>query len=235
MEQNSKTEGFQRKSDQIDMDSYSSQSPLNNSSISKTIQRSSFSSQTLEEFLEQEWELTSDFLLQQNIPNDISSLLSSLYRFKSENASLKKQFDELRRRRDSLRVINANLHHKLSEAIAANDASVDSSHCSTINQLIFKKSPSPIYENQHDIDKNCSTETNMIPNNPTLSSSLSYGSVDSYGTNKTERISSTHNFSLELFAGILATTGQQIFAPTLNISVGFPFLFQYHLTKHTHS
>ena len=74
-----------------------------------------FPPQTLEEFLEQEWESSSDFLLQQTMPHDVSALLSCLYQFKSENASLQKKFDELKHRRDSLRVTNANLRRRLSE------------------------------------------------------------------------------------------------------------------------
>jgi len=56
-----------------------------------TDQQRTFPPQTLEEFLEQEWELSSDFLLQQTMPHDVSSLLSCLYQFKSENASLQKK------------------------------------------------------------------------------------------------------------------------------------------------
>jgi hypothetical protein len=98
--------------------------PLQNTStISVTTdqQQRIFPPQTLEEFLEQEWELSSDFLLQQTMPHDVSSLLSCLYQFKSENASLQKKFDELKHRRDSLRVTNANLRRRLSEILPIND------------------------------------------------------------------------------------------------------------------
>lgn len=81
-----------------------------------------FPPQTLEEFLEQEWESSSDFLLQQTMPHDVSALLSCLYQFKSENASLQKKFDELKHRRDSLRVTNANLRRRLSEILPIGDA-----------------------------------------------------------------------------------------------------------------
>jgi len=81
----------------------------------------SFPPQTLEEFLEQEWELSSDFLLQQTMPHDVSSLLSCLYQFKAENAALQKKFDELRHRRDSLRVTNLNLRRRLSEVLPINE------------------------------------------------------------------------------------------------------------------
>jgi hypothetical protein len=55
------------------------------------------------------------------MPHDVSSLLSCLYQFKSENASLQKKFDELKHRRDSLRVTNANLRRRLSEILPIND------------------------------------------------------------------------------------------------------------------
>jgi hypothetical protein len=98
--------------------------PLQNTStVSATTdqQQRTFPPQTLEEFLEQEWESSSDFLLQQTMPHDVSSLLSCLYQFKSENASLQKKFDELKHRRDSLRVTNANLRRRLSEILPIND------------------------------------------------------------------------------------------------------------------
>ncbi|UJR35760.1 hypothetical protein I4U23_028508 [Adineta vaga] len=80
-------------------------------------QQRTFPPQTLEEFLEQEWESSSDFLLQQTMPHDVSSLLTCLYQFKSENAALQKKFDELKHRRDSLRVTNANLRRRLSDIL----------------------------------------------------------------------------------------------------------------------
>ncbi|CAF2527129.1 unnamed protein product [Rotaria sp. Silwood2] len=98
--------------------------PLQNTStlsITTDQQQRTFPPQTLEEFLEQEWELSSDFLLQQTMPHDVSSLLSCLYQFKSENASLQKKFEELKHRRDSLRVTNANLRRRLSEILPIND------------------------------------------------------------------------------------------------------------------
>lgn len=90
-------------------------------SITTDQQQRTFPPQTLEEFLEQEWELSSDFLLQQTMPHDVSSLLSCLYQFKSENASLQKKFEELKHRRDSLRVTNANLRRRLSEILPINE------------------------------------------------------------------------------------------------------------------
>jgi hypothetical protein len=98
--------------------------PLQNTStlsVTTEQQQRTFPPQTLEEFLEQEWELSSDFLLQQMMPHDVSSLLSCLYQFKSENAALEKQFNELKHRRDSLRVTNANLRRRLSEVLPIND------------------------------------------------------------------------------------------------------------------
>ncbi len=98
--------------------------PLQNTStvsVTTDQQQRTFPPQTLEEFLEQEWESSSDFLLQQTMPHDVSSLLSCLYQFKSENASLQKKFDELKHRRDSLRVTNANLRRRLSEILPIND------------------------------------------------------------------------------------------------------------------
>ncbi|CAF3704242.1 unnamed protein product, partial [Adineta steineri] len=86
-----------------------------------TDQQRTFPPQTLEEFLEQEWESSSDFLLQQTMPHDVSSLLSCLYQFKSENAALQKKFDELKHRRDSLRVTNANLRRRLSDILSVNE------------------------------------------------------------------------------------------------------------------
>ena len=100
-------------------------------------QQRTFPPQTLEEFLEQEWELSSDFLLQQPMPHDVSSLLSCLYQFKSENASLQKKFDELIHRRDSLRVTNANLRRRLSEILPINStvSSIPTTTTATISQV----------------------------------------------------------------------------------------------------
>lgn len=97
------------------------QDKIGASTSTETQQQRPFPPQTLEEFLEQEWELSSDFLLQQTMPHDVSSLLSCLYQFKSENAALQKKFDELRHRRDSLRVTNANLRRRLSEILPINE------------------------------------------------------------------------------------------------------------------
>ena len=97
------------------------QDALTSSASSEPSQQRTFPPQTLEEFLEQEWELSSDFLLQQTMPHDVSSLLSCLYQFKSENAALHKKFDELKHRRDSLRVTNANLRRRLSEILPINE------------------------------------------------------------------------------------------------------------------
>ncbi|CAF1611709.1 unnamed protein product [Adineta ricciae] len=93
------------------------QAALAQSSATEQQQQRTFPPQTLEEFLEQEWESSSDFLLQQTMPHDVSSLLSCLYQFKSENAALQKKFDELKHRRDSLRVTNTNLRRRLSEIL----------------------------------------------------------------------------------------------------------------------
>ncbi|CAF0762347.1 unnamed protein product [Didymodactylos carnosus] len=76
---------------------------------------SSFIPQSLEEFLEHEWEMSSDFVLQQTIPYDVSSLLSCLYQFRSENASLNQKVDELKARRDLLRLRHSNLKRRLVE------------------------------------------------------------------------------------------------------------------------
>ncbi|CAF1501770.1 unnamed protein product [Rotaria sp. Silwood1] len=114
--------------------------PLQNTStlsITTDQQQRTFPPQTLEEFLEQEWELSSDFLLQQTMPHDVSSLLSCLYQFKSENASLQKKFEELKHRRDSLRVTNANLRRRLSEILPINDtiSSSTTTTATTISQV----------------------------------------------------------------------------------------------------
>jgi hypothetical protein len=104
-------------------------------------QQRTFPPQTLEEFLEQEWELSSDFLLQQTMPHDVSSLLSCLYQFKSENAALQKKFDDLKHRRDSLRVTNANLRRRLSEVLPVNDTIPSAT--STVAQVSPSLPPPP--------------------------------------------------------------------------------------------
>jgi len=130
------------------------------------------------------------------MPHDVSSLLSCLYQFKSENAALQKQFDELKHRRDSLRVTNANLRRKISEIAPINDS----------QRLPKTKSP-------HKSTKITPTEIEYFSNNP-------------YPMIKNERIppSPTNGLSLELLSQILATNGPQLFAPTWNISVRY-FLF----------
>ncbi|CAF0889447.1 unnamed protein product [Rotaria sp. Silwood1] len=218
LEKNLKSIESQTKNDQANIDLYSHQS-LNNSSLTlKTLEQHLFPPQTLEEFLEQEWELTSDFLLQQNMPRDVSSLLSCLYQFKSENASLKKKFDELKHRRDSLRVINANLRRKLSETIAINDTLNESSDLPINNQQIYKKSTSPTVENKHQLNKIISSNMDFISNNSTHSSSFSYEPMHPYVMHKNEPLPLTHGLSLELLSQILTTSSPQLFAPTWNIS-----------------
>ena len=105
-------------------------------------QQRTFPPQTLEEFLEQEWELSSDFLLQQTMPHDVSSLLSCLYQFKSENAALQKKFDELRHRRDSLRVTNANLRRRLTEILPINET-MPTVTATTVTQVSPPPPPPP--------------------------------------------------------------------------------------------
>jgi chromosome segregation ATPase len=130
------------------------------------------------------------------MPHDVSSLLSCLYQFKSENAALQKQFDELKHRRDSLRVTNANLRRKISEIAPINDS----------QRLPKTKSP-------HKSTKITPTEIEYFSNNP-------------YPMIKNERIpppppTPTNGLSLELLSQILATNGPQLFAPTWNISVRY--------------
>ncbi|CAM4813817.1 unnamed protein product [Rotaria magnacalcarata] len=119
--------------------------PLQSTSTQSTTtdqqQQRTFPPQTLEEFLEQEWELSSDFLLQQTMPHDVSSLLSCLYQFKSENASLQKKFEELRHRRDSLRVTNANLRRRLTEILPINDTVSPPSTAATPTTTVSQVSP----------------------------------------------------------------------------------------------
>jgi hypothetical protein len=123
------------------------------------------------------------------MPHDVSSLLSCLYQFKSENAALQKQFDELKHRRDSLRVTNANLRRKLSEISSIND----SSHLPTKSS------------------KMTSSEMEYLP--------TSYDAIHPYPMIKNERLPPTNGISLELLSQILTTNGPQLFAPTWNISV----------------
>ena len=113
------------------------------STTAESQQQRTFPPQTLEEFLEQEWELSSDFLLQQTMPHDVSSLLSCLYQFKSENAALQKKFDELRHRRDSLRVTNANLRRRLAEVLPINET-IPAVATATITQVSPPAPPPPL-------------------------------------------------------------------------------------------
>jgi len=198
-QENFTTDESQTKNDRIHINFYPRR-PLNNPSttIQQQQQERSFPPETLEEFLEQEWESSSDFLLQQTMPHDVSSLLSCLYQFKSENAALQKQFDELKHRRDSLRSTNANLRRKLSEISSITDS----------QRLPTKPS--------HKSTKITPSEIEYFSNNSTsTSSSLPYP----YTMIKNERITPTNGLSLELLSQILATNGPQFFAPTWNISV----------------
>jgi hypothetical protein len=138
------------------------------------------------------------------MPHDVSSLLSCLYQFKSENAALEKQFSELKHRRDSLRVTNANLHRKLSEICTINDTTSDQQrHLST------KVIPS--------IE---SSQMEFLPHN-NMTSASSYEQIDPYPMIKNEQMPSTNGLSLELLSQILAASGSQLFAPTWNISVSY--------------
>jgi hypothetical protein len=127
------------------------------------------------------------------MPHDVSSLLSCLYQFKSENAALQKQLDELKHRRDSLRVTNANLRRKLSEISPINDSS----------RLPTKSSK---------ITASSSSSSQM-------GYSTSYDAIHPYPMIKNERLPPTNGISLELLSQILTTSGPQLFAPTWNISV----------------
>jgi len=141
------------------------------------------------------------------MPHDVSSLLSCLYQFKSENAALQKQFDELKHRRDSLRVTNANLRRKLAEISSMTTTTTDSQRLPT--------------KNSHKSTKHSSSEIEYFSNNSTStpSSSLSYQSINPYPMIKNERLPPpTNGLSLELLSQILATNGPQLFAPTWNIS-----------------
>ena len=174
-------------------------------SIPPSTTQRTFPPETLEEFLEQEWESSSDFLLQQTFPHDVSSLLSCLYQFKSENAALQKQFDELKHRRDSLRVTNSNLRRKLSEISTIND-------CSRLpNKSTSTKSNKLISSSEMDyFSRSSSSSFDLTPH--------------SYPMIKNERLPSTNGISLELLSQILTTSGPQLFAPTWNISVSDEFL-----------
>jgi hypothetical protein len=191
---NSNSSQSTSKTDHVHIDFYPRRPLTNPSTISP---QRSFPPETLEEFLEQEWESSSDFLLQQTMPHDVSSLLSCLYQFKSENAALQKQFDELKHRRDSLRVTNANLRRKLSEISSINDSS----------RLPTKPTPKS--------SKIISSEIEYLPTNSTSS----YDAIHPYTMIKNERLPSTNGISLELLSQILTTNGPQLFAPTWNISV----------------
>ena len=165
-----------------------------------TPQRTTFPPETLEEFLEQEWESSSDFLLQPTLPHDVSSFLSCLYQFKSENAALQKQFDELKHRRDSLRVTNSNLRRKLSEISTPNESS----------RLPTKSTSKPT--------KLTSSSASSSEIDYFSRSTSSYDLSHSYPMIKNERLPSTNGISLELLSQILTTSGPQFFAPTWNIS-----------------
>ncbi|CAF3667415.1 unnamed protein product [Rotaria socialis] len=217
VEQHRKTVEHQTKNDQTNTNVNSGSSLINSSITSKPIEPT-FPPQTLEEFLEQEWESTSDFLLQQNMPQDVSSLLSCLYQFKSENASLKKQFDELKHRRDSLRVINVNLRRKLSETLAINNTLNESSSPPINNQKVHNRSKSPIHENQTILSKTIPSDMEFISNNLIVPSSFSYQPMHPYIVNKNEQLPLSHDLSLELLSQVLTNTGPQLFAPTWNIS-----------------
>ncbi|CAF2076553.1 unnamed protein product [Rotaria magnacalcarata] len=217
VEQHRKTVEHQTKNDQTNTNVNSGSSLINSSITSKPIEPS-LPPQTLEEFLEQEWESTSDFLLQQNMPQDVSSLLSCLYQFKSENASLKKQLDELKHRRDSLRVINVNLRRKLSETLAINNTLNESSGPPINNQKVRDRNKSPIHENQTKSSKNIPSGMEFISNNLIVPSSFSYQPMHPYVANKNEQLSLSHGLSLELLSQVLTNTGPQLFAPTWNIS-----------------
>jgi hypothetical protein len=145
------------------------------------------------------------------MPHDVSSLLSCLYQFKSENSSLEKKFDELKHRRDSLRVTNANLRQKLSEILTI----TNSQSLPRTNQQVLKKSKSPIHDNQLKLTKITPSNMEFFPNNSTFS----YEPINPYAIIKNERLPPTNGLSLELLSQILATNNPPLFAPTWNISV----------------
>jgi hypothetical protein len=151
------------------------------------------------------------------MPHDVSSLLSCLYQFKSENASLEKKFDELKHRRDSLRVTNVNLRQKISDILTV----TNSQSLPRTNQQIFKKSKSPIHDNQHKLPKMTSSDMEFFPN----TSTFSYEPMNPYAIIKNERMPPTNGLSLELLSQILATNSSPLFAPTWNISVSNFYLF----------
>ena len=141
------------------------------SSATEQQQQRTFPPQTLEEFLEQEWESSSDFLLQQTMPHDVSSLLSCLYQFKSENAALEKKFDELKHRRDSLRVTNANLRRRLSEILPVTETVPPPSTVASATTTVTQISPTL------PLQPSALTSASLLPPAPPVSSTLSIPSV----------------------------------------------------------
>jgi len=124
------------------------------------------------------------------MPHDVSSLLSCLYQFKTENASLEKQYEQLKHRRDNLRLTNSNLRRKLADLSSRSTTHHESTRLPTTTKI-----------SSADIDR--------LPRHSTSFDTMI----------KNERITPTNGLSLELLSQILTTNGPQLFAPTWNISV----------------
>ena len=124
------------------------------------------------------------------MPHDVSSLLSCLYQFKTENASLEKQYEQLKHRRDNLRLTNSNLRRKLADLSSRSTTHHESTRLPTTTKI-----------SSADIDR--------LPRHSTSFDTMI----------KNERITPANGLSLELLSQILTTNGPQLFAPTWNISV----------------
>uniref|UniRef100_A0A8D8YAF8 Protein AF-10 n=2 Tax=Cacopsylla melanoneura TaxID=428564 RepID=A0A8D8YAF8_9HEMI len=90
--------------------------PSSNSGTPWTSLLSSSMPPTLDQLLERQWDLGSQFLMEQAQNYDIAALLTCLHKLRTENSSLDDQVVSLKQRRDQLLAINARLAIPLTPA-----------------------------------------------------------------------------------------------------------------------
>ncbi|KAI5726342.1 hypothetical protein M8J76_000985 [Diaphorina citri] len=95
-----------------------------NSSAPWTALLSSSMPPTLDQLLERQWDLGSQFLMEQAQNYDIAALLTCLHKLRTENSSLDDQVVSLKQRRDQLLAINARLAIPLTPAAPVNNVPV---------------------------------------------------------------------------------------------------------------
>ncbi|KAL8596918.1 hypothetical protein ACOMHN_062288 [Nucella lapillus] len=89
---------------------------------------------SMEEFLEQQWEQSAQFFMEESKHFDVASLLNQMHHLKSENTRLEEQIKALRSHRDHLLSTNARLTVPFASGSGA------SSDASMVEMTAFEKS-----------------------------------------------------------------------------------------------